>query len=439
MYVKKISLLFVLLVLSSCGWFGEREQPPLPGTRIEVLQNSISINPDPALAGQKIILSSATNNSDWTQLRVLATHNPHMVSFDFPLQQIWRSNIGLGESTRHVLLMEPIINKQMVFVVNGNLFVSAIDLTSGRVKWRKNLKTLGEKEEFTGAALGTNTDGSILFVTTPFGKIYALNSQNGSKVWEQYLASPIHSAPVVSSNKIFITTMDSKLFVLEQDTGKLLWDFKGAQENPTLFGSSAVAVTDNIVVVAFNSGEIAGLKADNGQLIWSDAVGTARRGGEAANINSIKAAVVVDGDIVFIINHNTLLVALDLKRGIRIWEVPLGSTQTPWVSGQAMFLISDTNQLVALERSSGRIFWLKSLNDFLTPAQRKSQVSWFGPIITHDGIIVGNSLGEILVINVQDHQLISKYQASTSMALAPVVTQNIMLILSKNGIISAFR
>ncbi|HMS45161.1 MAG TPA: PQQ-binding-like beta-propeller repeat protein [Alphaproteobacteria bacterium] len=439
MYLKKISLLFVLLVLSSCGWFGEREQPPLPGTRIEVLQNSISINPDPALAGQKIILSSAANNSDWTQLRVLPTHNPPMVSFDFPLQQIWRANIGLGESTRHVLLMEPIVNKQMVFVVNGNLFVSAIDLTSGRIKWRMNLKTLGEKEEFTGAALGTNTDGSILFVTTPFGKIYALNSQNGNKLWEQYIASPIHSAPVVSSKKIFITTMDSKLFVLEQDTGKLLWDFKGAQENPTLFGSSAVAVTDDIVVVAFNSGEIAGLKTDNGQLIWSDAVGTARRGGEAANINSIKAAVVVDGDIVFIINHNTLLVALDLKRGIRIWEAPLGSTQTPWVSGQAMFLISDTNQLVALERSSGRIFWLKSLNDFLTPEQRKSQVSWFGPIISREGIIVGNSLGEILVINVQDHQLISKYQASTSIALAPIVTQNIMLILSKNGTISAFR
>lgn len=430
----------LLFTLAACDWLGgEKKQPPLPGERIDVLQTFGRTESDPGLAGAKIILPSPRNLTNWPQFHVNSTHNPDHLSLAAQPKELWRSNIGLGQDGRHFLLTEPVVANNTIFTVNGNMFVSAIDLNTGRIKWRLNLKIYGEIDEFTGVGLAIKEDGQILYVATPFGKILALDGTNGKKLWETYVAAPIHSAPVLSNKKIFVTTMDSRLVVLEEGTGNIVWFYKGAQENPTLVGSPVAAVAGDVVVVAFNSGEVFGLKTETGQIQWTESINASKFGGSVANLSSIKAGVIIDKDLVFVINHNSLLVALDLLRGSRQWELQVGSDQTPWISGENIFVLTDHKELLAIQRASGRVYWSKLLPDFLDKNQKKLDVQWFGPILAQENLIITNSVGEILYISPQDGHLINKQKLNNGFVMSPIIVNNIMLLTMQRGSIVAFK
>ncbi len=434
-----VSCLF-LLMLSACGWLGgEKKQPPLLGERIDILQKFGRTEGDRELAHTKIIVPSPKNLVTWPQFHANASHNPDHLSFTGQPKELWQTNIGLGQDGRHFFLTGPVVANDTVFIANGNMFVSAIDLNTGRTRWRLNLKVYGETDEFTGVGLSVKEDGQILYVASPFGQIIALDAKNGKKLWATYLGAPIHSSPVLSNKKIFVTTMDGRLVALEENTGSILWFYKGSQENPTLVGSPAAAVAGDIVVVAFNSGEIFGLRAETGQLLWTDSISTSKFGGSIANLSSIRAGVIIDKELVLVINHNSLLVALDLIRGGRQWELQIGSDQTPWIAGDHLFVLTDRKELLAIQRGSGRVYWSKFLPDFLDKKQTKQDIQWFGPVIAQENLIITNSVGEILYLSPQDGHLISKQKINNGFVMAPIIVNNIMLLTIKNGTIIAFK
>ena len=56
------------LVLAGCGdtWFGGGEDaPPLPGERISVLLLERTLEPDPELASEPVVLPQPLINADW--------------------------------------------------------------------------------------------------------------------------------------------------------------------------------------------------------------------------------------------------------------------------------------------------------------------------------------------------------------------------------------
>ncbi len=140
-----------------------------------------------------------------------------------------------------------------------------------------------------------------------------------------------------------------------------------------------------------------------------------------------------------VINHNSLFVALDLIRGGRQWELQIGSDQTPWIAGDNLFILTDRKELLAIQRGSGRVYWSKSLSDFLDKKQTKQDVHWFGPVIAQENLIITNSLGEILYLSPQDGHLISKQKVNNGFVMAPIIVNNIMLLTIKNGSIIAFK
>src|SRR5499433_3653546 len=72
----------------------------------------------------------------------------------------------------------------------------------------------------------------VMYVTTSFDHVYALNAQTGEQIWHYkhdmgpitvYCCGPNNRGAAVSGDKVYIGTLDAKLVALDAKTGKPVW------------------------------------------------------------------------------------------------------------------------------------------------------------------------------------------------------------------------
>ena len=206
--------------------------------------------------------------------------------------------------------------------------VSAFNTESGALIWRNEAATIDESDVRFGAGLATA--GNRLFVASSAGSIYALNASNGALIWELPLALPLRSAPTVHDGRVFLLTADNRLFALDQSTGTILWQHQGFAESAALLGGPSPAVDNTAVVVPIRQVRCSHLSRQ-WRTLWVDNFTRPRRTIAIAAMNDIESSPVISGDVVFVAGFGGEMAAVDVRRGIRIWEQKLVSVESPWV------------------------------------------------------------------------------------------------------------
>jgi len=90
------------------------------------------------------------------------------------------------------------------------------------------------------------------------------------------------------------------------------------------------------------------------------------------------------------------MAAIDLRSGTRIWEQEIGGTETPWVAGDFIFVISNEQSLICLTRRDGRVRWVRDLPRYENAEKKKNPMTWSGPVLGGDRLIVVASNGEAM-------------------------------------------
>ena len=86
------------------------------------------------------------------------------------------------------------------------------------------------------------------------------------------------------------------------------------------------------------------------------------------------------------------MAAIELRRGVRIWDLDLGSTQTPWLAGDFIYVLTTRGEVVCLLRDNGRIRWVSPLPRLTDPDDPASTpISWTGPILVGDRLLIAGS------------------------------------------------
>ena len=124
----------------------------------------------------------------------------------------------------------------------------------------------------------------IMYVTTSFDHVYALNARTGEQIWyyahklgplTTYCCGPNNRGVAVFGDKVYLATLDSKLVALDAKTGKVVWETQIA--DPTLGYSETMAptVVNGKVLIGTNGGEygirgfVRAYDAETGKLIWN--------------------------------------------------------------------------------------------------------------------------------------------------------------------------
>jgi glucose dehydrogenase len=72
----------------------------------------------------------------------------------------------------------------------------------------------------------------VMYVTTSFSQVYALNAQTGEQLWyykqplgpiTTYCCGPNNRGVAVAEDKVYLATLDAKLVALDAKTGNKVW------------------------------------------------------------------------------------------------------------------------------------------------------------------------------------------------------------------------
>jgi len=432
---------FLVAALAGCGWLGADTQDPLPGKRISVLDREVRLSP--AVTGNPgdIRLPPPVPNDDWPMAGGYANHAMHHMALGDAPEEIWRRDVGAGSGSRNALLAEPVIGGGRVYTIDAEAEVRAYDLATGDLIWRRDLPNRDEDEDdgyLLGGGLAYGDDGR-LYATTGFAKVIAMDAATGEEIWREDVGVPVRAAPTLNSGRVFVVTMDNHTIALAAQDGRKLWTHAGSPEVASLLGAPAPAVDQGTVIVAYSSGELFALRVETGAVLWQDSVTMVRRTDAAGNLRDIRGRPVMAGPRVYVVGHSGLMTAIDLATGERIWQAELGGVEQPWIAGRFLFVVTAEADLAAVSAETGRVLWVTPLQRWDDPEDKEGPITWTGPMLASDRLVVPGSNGEILAVSPYDGRVLGYVDAPGGVTLPPVLAQDTLLILTDGGDLIAYR
>ncbi len=126
--------------------------------------------------------------------------------------------------------------------------------------------------------------GGVMYVTTSFNHVYAINAKTGEEYWHYkhkmgpittYCCGPNNRGVAIYGDKVFMATLDSKLVALNAKTGSVVWETEIADPEKGYSETMAPTAVDGKILIGTNGGEygirgfVRAYDAETGKLIWN--------------------------------------------------------------------------------------------------------------------------------------------------------------------------
>ncbi|MCC3860002.1 PQQ-binding-like beta-propeller repeat protein [Pseudemcibacter aquimaris] len=438
-YFTFIGLAAMSAVLTACGTTSaDNSRNSIEGERISVLTFEQELSVDPLLQSLRVSLPKPYTNEDWAQAGGNVHHlNQHLQIADVP-KRIWARDIGAGSSGRKALVSEPVVKDGVLYAIDADAKITALDANTGNVLWDRKYSMENETPMLSYGG-GVSVGDNALFFVTGYGHFGALNLNDGSEIWVEDIGVPMRGSPTYADGRVFAITHDNHIFAYEADTGNYIWDEVGIAENAALAGNASPAVFGNTVIVAYSSGEVYAMRVENGSVLWTD---TLNRQGQMTAMSSLRDIdghpVIYDG-LVYAISQSGRMAAISLRSGIRVWEQNYGSEHMPWIVGEYIYIVTTNSEVICVTRREGRIKWITQLERFQDPDIRKEPVYWNGPVVAGDRVIVTSSHGYALTLSPYTGDVVGGIRLPDDASKAPIVSNGTLYFMVDDGEIIAMR
>lgn len=427
--------------LTGCGIFGGGDSPkgtPTVGERIPVLSSEADVQVDPELADLPVVLPAPVVNAEWAQSGGNPAKSVGHVAFGTSPAQAWSVSIGAGSSNNARLGAPPVLGGGRIYTIDTQAVVRAINPESGATMWQRQI-TGPDSSSRTLFGGGVAFANGRVYATNGAGDAAALDAATGNPVWQVRPGGPLRGSPTIAADSVYVVSQDNQLFALNEQTGQTRWTASGSIEASGVFGAASPAFGQSTVVAGYSSGELAAYRYENGQEVWSDALSRTTVTTSVHALTDIDADPVIDQGRVFAIGQGGRMVATELNTGQRVWELNIAGIATPWVAGDWVFVVTDQAQLLAIARSSGRVRWMSQLQRWRDQEDRRGPITWRGPVLAGNRLVLVNTLGQIVFASPTDGSVQQTIAGRAPISLAPIVVNNMLLVLDDSGRLTAWR
>ena len=397
---------------------------PLPGKRVAVLTAEDQLNGRMEGATGSIALPPPTQTAEWATPGGAAGNAPGHLAFSGAMRTLWTVDVGAGSSAQAKLTAPPLVHQGRVYVFDAASHVSAFATAGGAKAWSVTAAPQGESDTkaFGG---GIAAEAGRIFAVTGFGTVVAFDAGTGARLWEKKFGSPFHSAPTVAEGRLFAINIDGQVLCLSTSDGGTLWTYHGVpQQAAALLTSTRPAVSGDLVIVPFTSGDIAALKVDSGAQLWTDSLSGAHANSTIAALSD-PASPVIAGGSVYGVSRSGRLIASNGATGARIWAMNLNGVETPWVAGDGIYVVDLSGRLVSLNRANGEVRWAAKL-----PGSAKV---WSGPVLAGGKLWLTSSKGVLVGVDPGTGQAAAQHDLGQPVYIAPVVADGRMYVLTDHA------
>ncbi len=430
--------LFLALALAACS----NADAPLPDQRIAVRPEEAPLAQTDAAAVRPVGLPAPVVNADWTHRNGAAGGRLVNPAFSPTPSLRWSVPIGEGDAKRRRILTGPIVAGGLVYTIDAAGQLSAVT-RGGQIAWTQSLvppEQIGD----SGPGGGFSYANGVLYVTSGFGEVRALDPATGRVLWSQTFEGPIRAAPTVADGRVYVVARDDVAFALDARDGHTLWQARGVG-GVGLLGGASPAVDGQLVVIPFASGEVLGLVPRNGLQIWGTAITGGRRGLVRSTISDISGDPVIDGATVYASNQGGRTVALDRATGERRWTMGEGAYGPAWPVGGSLFLMSDEGALVRADAATGRLIWSTQLPSDGPPTgifrrgPPASVITHYGPLLAGGRLWVASGDGLLRSFDPSTGAQLGAVELPGGAGAPPAIAGGVLYVVNRDGQLLAFQ
>jgi len=191
---------------------------------------------------------------------------------------------------------------------------------------------------------GVTVDNGVAYVGLTNGAMYAVEATSGQVQW--HFVTDIHAlwaTPVVSTDLVFVASLDHKLYARHRDTGEEAWT---EDLGSSIAGTPALA--GDLLYVGTFAGKLHALDTRTGQEKWV-----------AQAENWVWGGPVVAEGAVYFTDIDGNVFAVDAQSGTQKWKVKPGDVlrAAPLVHAGVLYVGDKSGKLFALNANDGTSKW----------------------------------------------------------------------------------
>lgn len=297
-------------------------------------------------------------------------------------------------------------------IVNGVVYVSsldkhlyAIDLATGKQKWKTKLAHM---------RASPSVKGDRIYIGDLNGKFYCVNAADGKVVWSFEAEGEIDASANFHGNNVIFGSHDSKLYCLDPD-GKKVWT--AATDGP--INAAAAVVGDLTFATGCSDGILHVIDAKTGKELGSiDLQG-----------QTLATGAVV-GDRIYVSMESNQVVAADLKAMKKLWAFEAPKRAQPFRSSAAVaegivVAGSRDKQVYGLNAKTGELIWA-------LPTEGQVDAS---PVIVGNRVYVGclSIDGNFYVIDLKTGKKIQELELDSAVSGSVGVGPDCILVGTDKG------
>ncbi|MEU8137752.1 serine/threonine-protein kinase [Streptodolium elevatio] len=305
----------------------------------------------------------------------------------------------------------PVADGSVVYVASddGNLY--AVHAASGSRRWVH--RTGGDEIS------RPTTSGEIAYVRSGkvdgsgSGALHAVDASTGAALWS-YPVSAVGGAPTVADGVCYVgggleppgqgsTGYIARFHAVDARGGRELWTFAAAG---AFYGRPTVV--DGVVYTGCMDGNVYAIDAATGSRRWAFRTGGA-----------VRTAVVVTEGTVYAASYDTNVYAIDAAAGTQRWAYSAGApADSPALEGDVL-VVGGENVVHAVNRSTGTPRWTFAAPDLVG-----------APALAHGRVHIGCGDGRLYGIEMTRGTLSWSFRTHGAVYAAPAVTQDAAYVAS---------
>ena len=177
-----------------------------------------------------------------------------------------RGTINWAYQTGGDIKGSPVVVGNTVYTANYAGEVVAVDLNTGKLKWRQAYRLDPVRTERIYSST-PHANGMIVFGTVG-GYVYALNAQTGAQRWKRAVGTYVYSTPAIANGTVFVGDFAGRVHAYTLSNGRDVWS--GSMPGPV---SGSPVVIGHLVYVSTIKGSTSAFDVRTGRKVWSIARG----------------------------------------------------------------------------------------------------------------------------------------------------------------------
>ena len=281
--------------------------------------------------------------------------------------------------------------------LGGRIF--AVSEASGTLRWSiqtgptlpKNISPAGEWDFYVSSPVVV--DQTIL-IGAGDGNVYALDLTSGKERWRVKTGGKVRATPSVSNGVAVVGSWDGRVYAIDVATGKTRWvhrtvgdtlDLKREGYDRRAIQSTA-AIVDGVVFLGSRDDGFYALDFATGERRWRSSHRTSWVVGSPAARDGKAYVGSSDGHFIH---------SMDVASGRELWRTPVGSNvlSSPVLAGDLLVVGTATTnagrgELLALEAATGTVRWRLPFADAI----------WSSPVVVGREIFIGCDDGGVVAV-----------------------------------------